>query len=37
MLGSHMEDMGIEPKQFEAACGKASSSLKDKFHQVINV
>ena len=34
MLGSYMEDIGINPEQFEAACGKASKNIKSEFHQV---
>ncbi|XP_042213562.1 cilia- and flagella-associated protein 36-like [Homarus americanus] len=33
MLGSYMEDMGINPEQFEAACGKAS--MNTPFHQTL--
>lgn len=33
MLGSYMEDIGITPDQFEAACGKASKNIKSEFHQ----
>lgn len=33
MLGSHMEDMGITPEQFEKVCGKANRSIVAKFHQ----
>ena len=28
MLGSYMEDIGITPEQFEAACGVASKKIK---------
>ena len=34
MLGSYMEDIGITPEQFEAACGKASKNIRSRFHQV---
>lgn len=33
MLGSYMEDMGINPEQFESACGKAS--MNTPFHQTL--
>ena len=33
MLGSYMEDIGITPEQFEAACGVASKKIKSQFHQ----
>ncbi|EEC20477.1 coiled-coil domain-containing protein, putative, partial [Ixodes scapularis] len=33
MLGSHMEDMGITPEQFEKVCGKANRGIAAKFHQ----
>ncbi|XP_066946316.1 cilia- and flagella-associated protein 36 isoform X2 [Macrobrachium rosenbergii] len=33
MLGSYMEDIGITPEQFEAACGEAST--KTTFHQTL--
>jgi hypothetical protein len=33
MLGSYMEDIGITPEQFEAACGVASKKIKTQFHQ----
>ncbi|XP_064464083.1 cilia- and flagella-associated protein 36-like [Ornithodoros turicata] len=33
MLGSHMEDMGITPEQFEKVCGKANRNVVAKFHQ----
>ncbi|XP_076042512.1 cilia- and flagella-associated protein 36 [Oratosquilla oratoria] len=35
MLGSYMEDIGITPEQFEAACGKASGHIKSQFHQTL--
>ncbi|KAH8027584.1 hypothetical protein HPB51_007134 [Rhipicephalus microplus] len=33
MLGSHMEDMGITPEQFEKVCGKPNRGIAAKFHQ----
>ncbi|KAK8721805.1 hypothetical protein OTU49_012580, partial [Cherax quadricarinatus] len=33
MLGSYMEDMGINPEQFEEACGKAA--INTPFHQTL--
>lgn len=35
MLGSYMEDIGITPEQFEAACGQASKNIKSQFHQTL--
>ncbi len=35
MLGSYMEDIGITPEQFEAACGVASKKIKTQFHQAL--
>ncbi|KAL7632530.1 UNVERIFIED_CONTAM: hypothetical protein RMT77_017147 [Armadillidium vulgare] len=33
MLGSYMEDIGITPEQFEAACGQKSGNVKSALHQ----
>ena len=35
MLGSYMEDIGISPEQFEAACGVASKKIKSQFHHAL--
>ena len=32
MLGSYMEDIGINPAQFEEACGKGTGKVKKQFH-----
>merc|ERR1711892_737569 len=32
MLGSYMEDIGINPDQFEEACGKGTGKVKKQFH-----
>ena len=31
MLGSYMEDIGITPQQFEAACGLGTGKIKTQF------
>ena len=35
MLGSYMDDMGINADQFEEACAKGKAGIKTQFQQML--
>ncbi|RWS28492.1 cilia- and flagella-associated protein 36-like protein [Leptotrombidium deliense] len=35
LLGTHMEELGIAPEQFEESCVKAEGALSSRFHHVL--